>query len=61
MKISDELKIIIFFVFGISFAVGALISSGVDSAASCEYRSIGSRINIPYIIGCELFRERWKK
>ena len=40
-----------------SFVIGACGGDG----SLCEYDSILSRINIPYVVGCELTRPRFKK
>jgi len=39
-----------------SFAFGLM---DVHVKEGCTYQSIVSRINIPYIIGCEFGRPRW--
>jgi len=36
------------------------IITGANSS-KCKYESIASRINIPYVVGCELFEPRFKK
>lgn len=47
--------LLIFFAFAL-FGAGAIDGKG----NGCKYSTIASRISIPYVIGCELFKERWK-
>lgn len=46
--------IVVFVIGAISFIVGAHESN------NCSYDSIASRINLGYIIGCELFEPRFR-
>jgi hypothetical protein len=47
---------LIFFT-AVSFMVGILVQS--IEPRGCEYRTVGSRINLGYIAGCEISKERW--
>jgi len=42
-------------VFSILFGTGAAL----EDKSGCRYHSLISRVNIPYIISCELWRSRW--
>jgi preprotein translocase subunit SecG len=42
-----------------TFTIGAI--STRQNTEGCEYNSIASVITIPHVIGCELFKQRWKK
>lgn len=56
---SDEFR----FITGMYIAVFALVSivsgliNGFDNG--CKYKSIMSRVNIPYVVTCELIKERF--
>lgn len=45
----------------VSFVVGATNSRMDSPRHVCEYESVISRINPPYILGCELFGARFRE
>lgn len=45
---------------GFSFFCGVLDMHRQDGKVGCTYDSLGSRINIGYIVGCELSRPRFR-
>lgn len=47
---------LIWFLIGASFA----FYKRNENEKGCVYRSIGSFINPGYLLGCEMFRERWE-
>lgn len=57
-EIWAECKWFIIFIY-VVFFIGSFIV-GIGNNSNCTYDSIASRINIPYIIGCELARPRFK-
>jgi len=60
MKINEETKSAVLsgvFAFSIISFVAGLING---SSNDCEYKSIASRITIPYVLGCELNKPRFK-
>lgn len=42
----------------VSFVFGVIAVH--ENQGFCTYQSIGSRLNIPYYLGCEISRERFK-
>lgn len=48
--------------FGGMFAFGCVIAlcERAIGKSGREYKSIASVVNVPYVIGCELFRARWR-
>lgn len=56
-------KKIAFYYLAIWLGIGicyAFYAREHDKLTGCIYRSVGSFINPGYIVGCELFRERWE-
>jgi len=60
MKIDNEAKILILIIFFIIST--AIFLRGIDNGYKnkCDYVNIISRITIPYVIGCELGKPRFK-
>jgi hypothetical protein len=50
---------IIFFISLVSFLLG-ITNSKEAYGNGCKYTTVLSRINVPYIIGCELSRPRFE-
>lgn len=49
------------YMFIFLWGVFSTIIGGLDAKLGrCTYSSIASRISIPYAIGCEVFKERWR-
>jgi len=44
---------------GFGFAVGLIAGAMSHERDTCKYQSVFSRINITYIVGCELTRSRF--
>lgn len=60
-QMNREIKIII---IGVGFFISAFsLMWGLiqGSVKSCQYESIISRVNIPYVIGCELTEPRFER
>lgn len=51
------LKILATIFIFLSFCIGAVMQS--NGSGGCQYRTIASRVNIGYIVGCELAKKRW--
>lgn len=56
-----ELTTMLFIVWVVlSIIFGTLASIGdMGDKSGCQYHSLAARINIPYVISCELWRYRW--
>lgn len=44
--------------FGVGFLIGAMQP---ENKQMCTYDSLASRLNLGYVLGCELWRPRWAK
>lgn len=52
------ITVILCVTFGIGFLVGTF---NANDKSYCTYDSVATRMNIGYVIGCEIYRPRWAK
>lgn len=61
LKGKNRLVVLYWIIGWLSIGVGvAFYNRGETKNTGCIYRSIGSFVNPGYIVGCELFRERFE-
>lgn len=54
------IKLILIMIFVVNIGLG-IISGVCTTCRQCSFNSIISRLNIGYVIGCELGKQRFKK